>query len=654
MGLLLAAQLVRGQWIKSGTDPYYYDDLPNWLGGVANGQFTSSVNSTLTVVVREGVVLPSGTSFYLTLGKTNGNILFKGEGLNSPLRLNGSVVTALNSGNRLFAFGSLKPGGELAIDLGQSDRIFNVANGDTVQLINGVSSSAGVYGLIKQGSGTLELWDDNNSFSGGIQVQAGKLIFSSIGRVGEGSALGNPLTVADGIIRAGGGSSSAVQLQFGGANGEVKSDSLSDRIICWLGTETSYTLENQSGHQLILTGDFQNQATGSTPAQLVISGKNDSATEIRGIIGDVGASRSTSLSANGQNNAGTPYVLRLSGTANTFSGAVATGYNTILEVVKLADRGFASSLGTGLSNPLISIGGTGSTYGSTLRYIGGDDASTDRPISLQFRNNSTNIIANDSSANANLNFTNISSWVVAKSGSTGNNTLSLRGSSTGTSTIAGRIVDEGLNAANKTSLTVNSSGVWRLTNDNSYSGSTTILAGTLLIDEALSKTSTLQVSGGVLAGSGSINPAAAVGVSGGAVLSPGGDGVVGTLTMGSLLMQNDSIYRIDLNSDLESVDLVLALGAVVLGNRGCMLVLQDFGNSVLEVGRTFTILHSTTGISGNFAGELWQVGQNCFELDYTVQEVRLIVVPELGGRALLLIGFSLLLLVRLICGKRRL
>jgi autotransporter-associated beta strand protein len=630
---------IRAQWIQTGNiGPYDYNDPHNWREGVVNGSFTSETCPGLIVTFDHDSTLNSGTAIGIVNSTTSGDIVFRGESGNRTLILSGDIIAVGRAGNRLYTFGSESDGEQLMVDLMGGNRTISCVQGQTVLFLNEVKSSIGDNGIIKTGVGSLGLAYDGNTFDGAVKVAGGKLIFSSIANTGEESSLGKGGVIE--LVAGGTSANNANKLQFGGDEVTVSANSVSDRAIVLTGSLSSFYIDNQSGHTLTLTADFINQATGNTNKLLTISGNNSSVTEISGVIGNAGPDGITALAANGQNNAGTPFRLRLSGTANTFSGMVNTGYHTILEVAKLANRGQASSIGTGLDDPSISIGGTGSTYGSTLSYIGTEDSSTDRPISLQFRTNSINAISNDSPTNSNLAFTNTGNWTVFKAANTaGNNTLLLQGSSTGISTISGRIVDETTDARNKTSLTVNGAGAWRLTNNNTFSGTTTVSGGTLIVDGTLSRTAGVQVEQGTLSGHGSINQLAKVVVGSSGVIAPGCDGEVGQLDMGTLVFNPGAGYKVDFNSDLLLMDLINVSAALELGDGQAWLWAGiDLGTALVEAGTTFAILQSSE-LSGHFANdELW-LGSNLFQIDYTTNAVWLVAVPEPGTWSLLLVGF---------------
>lgn len=125
-------------------------------------------------------------------------------------------------------------------------------------------------------------------------------------------------------------------------------------------------------------------------------------------------------------------------------------------------------------------------------------------------------------------------------------------------------------------------GDTRLTGDSTgYTGTTTVSGGTLLVDGRLG--GTVAVTGGTFGGSGTVG---AVTVDDGATFSPGGMDV-GTLTVGSLALSDQSIVRFDLGTaDVvggADNDLVNVTGALVLDGQLHVDAAPAFGNGVYRL-----------------------------------------------------------------------
>ncbi len=148
--------------------------------------------------------------------------------------------------------------------------------------------------------------------------------------------------------------------------------------------------------------------------------------------------------------------------ANSFSGGVNINAGSV-RVANVGNSGANSNLG---ANGTINIGAT--TSGGTLVYTGTGETS-DKVINLAGTTGGATI--DQSGASGLLKF---SSALTATG--VGAKTLTLQGSTAGTGEIAGAIVDSSSGA---TSVTKAGTGTWTLSGNNSYTGATTVSAGTL-------------------------------------------------------------------------------------------------------------------------------------------------------------------------------
>jgi len=261
-----------------------------------------------------------------------------------------------------------------------------------------------------------------------------------------------------------------------------------------------------SGNLITLTGDLRHDTQGiqrwSINTYLAASPKiscDDLYGELilDGILsGTGGINKDIAAAARG--------TLTISGTNNSYTGKSNLGTG-ITKITKLANAGNNSSLGSPTGSvAVISIGNSTTAYPCTLSYIGKSDSITDRPLHFEFRYNNMHTIRNDSPTDANLSF--VSDYTVHKTYS-GTNTLTLAGTSTGCSSIAGNIPD-----SNLLKLVINCSGTWILSGTNSYRAGTTVEAGTLIVN-------TVGASG---TGTGSVTVASGAALGGTGTLSPGG------------------------------------------------------------------------------------------------------------------------------------
>ncbi|MET0261480.1 MAG: autotransporter-associated beta strand repeat-containing protein, partial [Rariglobus sp.] len=166
-------------------------------------------------------------------------------------------------------------------------------------------------------------------------------------------------------------------------------------------------------------------------------------------------------------------VHNISGAANTYTGKT-TISRGILQISSLKNvNGGASSLGavTTVANGTIDIG-SGANAGS-LYYNGTAASSSDRVINLAGTTGGATISSVSGTAANTLTLT--SNFTAT----TGNKTLTLQGANTGANTISGIIGDP--DGASKVSLVKSEGGRWVLGGANTYTGGTTINAGTLSI-----------------------------------------------------------------------------------------------------------------------------------------------------------------------------
>ena len=141
--------------------------------------------------------------------------------------------------------------------------------------------------------------------------------------------------------------------------------------------------------------------------------------------------------------------------------------------------------------------------------------------------------------------------------------LVLTGTNTGANTLAPVI---GNNTTSAVTVTKSGLGSWAITSSNTYTGATTVNAGTLLANNAtaLSSSNVTINSGGTLGGNGGGTGTVAVNSSG--TITAGVDAnTIGTLTSGAQTWNNGGIYAPKL-ADASVSDLLVINGTVTLSN----------------------------------------------------------------------------------------
>ncbi|MDO9126173.1 MAG: autotransporter outer membrane beta-barrel domain-containing protein, partial [Parvibaculum sp.] len=151
-------------------------------------------------------------------------------------------------------------------------------------------------------------------------------------------------------------------------------------------------------------------------------------------------------------------------------------------------------------------------------------------------------------------------------------------------------------------------------NNSGFSGTTTVEAGTLIVNGSLG--GTLDVANARLGGSGTVGTTV---LGAGAVIAPGSS--VGTLTVaGDLTFDADSTYEVEVGTSSNTVDLIYVTGTAYLN-----------GASVAHVGLagsypwylTRTILTADGGLDGTFGGIASDFAFLTPDLSYDANNVRM-------------------------------
>ena len=275
-----------------------------------------------------------------------------------------------------------------------------------------------------------------------------------------------------------------------------------------------------------------------------------------------------------------PGTLTLSGT-NTYTGVTTLNAGT-LNAATLANGGSNSAIGASSNAATNLVFG-----GGTLQYTGATAQSTDRLFTI---GSTATIDGSGSTAAGTVTFSNGGSIAFANSTA---HTLTLTGTNTGNltalpapiyNTIAAVIGDQG--TGNATSVVKNGPGTWALTNANTYTGTTTINAGSLLAKrttEVALGTGTVTVASGANvtivdhAGGGQLAYANAfnltgTGINGGGALrffNSGGFGVTGPVSIsGGTTIATDPVTQ-------STTSLInFSTAAIISGSGGLNLVSQ--------------------------------------------------------------------------------
>lgn len=329
------------------------------------------------------------------------------------------------------------------------DNIINGAIG------NNPASGGATAGVTKEGAGKWILNSMTNTMTGTVTVNRGWLEFAG------GSAIGDDALVN--VVNAGSDGTS-----LGGSTLRVRS------------SETIGGLAGTVGSSVILDSGV-----------LTIRNANQT---FSGVISGGGGITRTNFD-------GTARVSTITN-KNTFTGPTTITTNGVnfvgnrIDVYHLADGGLPSGIGASTNAPSNLVIQT-NTGGGGLRWLGFTNQSTDRLFTIGSGTSAANFWADGVVLGTNvpkIEFTN--TGAIAFSGAANSTqTLVLRGATIADNLMAPQITNNGSGA---TSLSKIEAGMWILSNPaNSYSGGTTITAGTLAITSGTALgTGTVTVSGG--------------------------------------------------------------------------------------------------------------------------------------------------------------
>ena len=486
-------------------------------GNISTGGYTLTVNSTASarVLTLSGLLSGSGNLTKVGAGRLNlnaansysgtttltagttqaGNDMAFGTGL---LRLNGGSLTTNASrtiSNAVSLTATSTVSGSQPINFSGT---FTLASGGTLNITNSalttisgdINESGGSRAFTKGGNGNL-VASGNLGYSGATILRGGTL------------ALGGSATIPSSNLFLRGGilaMSGSFSRDLGTGNGEVRWNSGSNGgfaayggnlVISGIGSTpvwggTTNFLAN--GRTLLLSSTI---ATGvvdwASPFSLGTANRKISVADNAAVTTDSARISGLVSGSGGLIKSGTG-TLELTA-PNTFSGGVWIQAGRVI-VPSVSNAGLPSPLGAGSgANAAIRMG-TGTTS-AILEYTGTGD-STDRPVVLQ-----------GSSGGATLWATGTGAWEIGgtiSAGAATTKTLTLRGNSTAPNAISGDIS----NGSATILVTKLDPGTWVLSGSNTYTGNTTITAGTLVVgsNSALGA-GTIVLNGGTLSATGS-------------------------------------------------------------------------------------------------------------------------------------------------------
>ncbi len=471
------------------------------------------------------------------------------------------VLTAANTyaGGTTIAAGTLQIGnggttGSITGDVVDNGALaFNRSDAITFA---GVISGSG--SLTQVGPGTLTL-TGQNTYTGATTIAAGTLALSGQGSIADSSQL-----IDNGVFDISASASGVSLVSLGGTGGLV------------LGSN-SLTLTNASGTfggniggagQFILQGGTE-----------VLSGPNSysGGTTIAGGTLQIGDSASlgsgTVVLSGGTLQAGAAGLTVANAAQVTGTGTIDTQSFALAYTGVISGPGQLDKTGTGkltLSGPNSYSGGTLLQQGTLA--LGNAGALGTGPLAMD--ENTTLLFAKSLTLGNDISFTGATDPTINTAGHD--------------STISGTISGPG-------ALTKKGAGTLTLTADNTYTGPTTVAAGTLSVDGGIAASTATIDNGATLAGSGTVGGLVA---RAGATVSPGtAANPYGTLHVsGAASFASGATFAVSINPAGQSSTLAVG-GTATLGGAG---VTVASASGTYDPATRFAILTAAGGVKGLF------------------------------------------------------
>jgi fibronectin-binding autotransporter adhesin len=584
LALSQSAQAVNRTWSATAADGNF-SNTANWVGATAPGVLNPSSNnvsttdfmilnnaSAITTILPDtsgtreiaGIIYDTGATSY-TIGTLGGTALTVYSNASNNITMNAGVTTAQLINAQISV--------RVASSTNSSYTITNNATSSAATL-----TLAGGYVIANTTRGqTLNLTGSNtgnNTISGSIVLTQTGGISGALNKSGVGTWIlsgSNSFVAATGVTINGGTlvASNAAAL---GTNATANTQ---------VATINSTGTLQLSGGIILDNGLSLNLNTGGT-----ISSNGSNTTNGRINVGTAAAT-SVTLSTVGSSD-----VFTIGNGSNDLTGGLA---DSVIHV---------AGPGTVFQNVASNYGGTWSVDSGTLRLGSATALGTASTAGVAFGASSTGKLQlNGNSATVvSLNTNATVGTPVVENGAAGTATLTVGGAS-GTSTYAG-VLQNGSSGT----LALTKSGASTLTlsgNSNTYSGATTISAGTFNVTNtsgSATGTSAVALNGGTLTGSGTISGTVTTASTG--IITPGtvtaGSAGSGVLTLGNLTLVAGTTINYGLVSGNATANYI-STGTLTLPGSGVVLNLYTPGtNTAFAAAGTYD-LFQYTGLSGSVA-----------------------------------------------------
>jgi len=522
--------------------------------------------------------------------------------------LDGSVAHFLGSAGGLVRLGS--PITAAGINFDSRANAFTINTNGNQLAINGAG--------IVNNSGKTQTITNNGAFAvpSASPVPAGSTIFSNSSTAGNATIANNGAAIS-----GAGGVTEFTQTSTAGnaaiTNNGATANATNGGFTGFLNSSTAgnATITNNAGGVSGADGGFTEFIQTSTAGNAAITNNGDTVSGANsGFTGfsDTSTAGNAAITNNGSavsggaggltefiltSTAGNATITNNGGTASGANGGLTVFFNssTAANATITSNGGAVIGARGGLteftetstagSATIISRGGTGGGSGGSSLFVGGSDGGTARAIAT---GNGSFDISGLSTAGMRIGSSRGSGNYFL-----GSKTLTVGGNNLGT-TVSGVIQDGGNGGGTGGSLTKIGTSTLTLTGKNTYTGTTTINAGNLIVDGSIASQQTFVNAGAFLGGLGTIGG----NLSNSGMVRPGEP--VGKLTVANNYTQNATgTLRIQVGGIADNQHGLLAVnGHVTLGGTLQLVRINGFN---LQPGNQIAFLTAQNGVSGAFS-----------------------------------------------------